>query len=122
MRPVLTLALVLACSLPARADCLQASMTAITAAQALNAYTIMRYTASGDPNYDQTAHWCGESLVREPLCNAAVNLSLRAIERNIVTRNPNSTRALCTANWLGALAFSLYIRHAIGVQVLHIRF
>lgn len=123
-RRVLVVALALAIALvpiAARADCVQASQTAITIAQALNTYSIMRYTATGDPYYDQGMKWCGASLVREPLCNAAVNLGVRELDSVAVAVSPRSKGLVCAANYVGAALFTYYIRHAISVQVLRLK-
>lgn len=106
----------------AAADCLPLSQTAITTAQAMNAYSIMRYDWQGDKRYDQVVEWCGSSPIREPLCNAGVNVGVRALEHGIVTRDPSARRWICPVNWAGALAFSVYVRHAVDVQIVHIRF
>lgn len=124
MNKILTcLTLVLAMGLPASANCLPSSQMAVTAAQALNSYTIMRYNWQGDKNYDQTMNWCGSSPIKEPLCNAAFNIGFRTVENNIAKHaDEHQIKRICVGNWLGAFAFSMYIRKAINVQIFKAKF
>jgi hypothetical protein len=124
MKQIVTaLALVLALMAPAAANCLAQSQNAIAAVQIANAYSISRYTWAGDPWYDQVMPLCSKTAIREFSCNAAFNISLRWAE-DTAQRDTNgrSGRFVCVANYLGAIAFGAYIRHAVYTQILHVRF
>ena len=117
------LLLVLALCTPASADCLPASQDAVTAVQILDAYSISRYTWAGDPWYDQVMPWCAHTAVREFSCAAAVNVGIRLGEDAALrTAPPAKRRAVCILNVAGAIAYGVYIRHAIEVQILSIKF
>ncbi len=118
---VLVIGLVLTMASAGGANCLARSQNAIAAVQLANAYSISRYTWAGDPQYDQVMPLCSRTAIREFACNAAVHVAIRLAEDRAVTRRPESERAVCVANYIGALLFATYIRHAIGVQLLSVR-
>lgn len=106
----------------ASAGCLARSQNAIAAVQLTNAYSISRYTWAGDPQYDQVMPFCSKTALREFGCNVAFNVALREIEDKALADKPKATKTACILNYLGAIGFGLYIRHAIGVQLLSIKF
>lgn len=118
---VLSLALTAA---PAAANCLARSQNAIAAVQLLNAYSISRYGWQGDRWYDQVLPACGSHPgFVEFGCNVAFNVGLRLAEDAALKNAPEGDRkAVCALNYLGAAAFAFYVRKAVGVQVLGVRF
>lgn len=106
----------------ANANCLASSQNAIAAVQLVNAYTISKYTWAGDPQYDQVMPLCSKTAVREFGCNVVFNLALREMEDKALKNKPESTKVTCVLNYLGAIGFGLYIRNAVKVQILSIKF
>ena len=110
----LLLALMLLTIQPAYADTFHLSQDALNAVQLADALSISEMTWKGDSAYDQVAPTCAKTAVREFACQAVAITAIRLMEK--------PSKGTTIANFVAAVAYGWYIRHAVSATILSVRF